>query len=59
MTIPDRAFALMRTDRSPFLKGGERNLKPGSLRVPNKDGNHPPRVLAGRPAQKKWGRGGG
>lgn len=59
MTVPNRAFALMRTDRSPFLKGGERNLKPGSLRIPNKDRKPFAARPSWAPRAKEMGEGGG
>lgn len=37
MTVPNRKFTLMGTDRSSFFKGGERNLKPGRLQIHKKD----------------------
>ena len=56
MTVPNRKFTLMGTDRSSFFKGGEKKPKARPSPYPQyKTGNHSPRVLDVRPAQKKKG----
>lgn len=53
LTIPNRKFTLRATDRSSFFKGGWKTPKPSQSPHPQWTGNHSPRVLDVRPAQKK------
>lgn len=58
MTVPNRKFTLMGTDRSSFFKGGERNLKPGRLQLHKKDRKQFAARPRRAPRAKKKGGGG-